>query len=42
MADEAVYIGPSAASESYLVSEKILQAALDTKVSHKNSNRFQP
>ena len=29
MADEAIYIGPSPSSESYLVS-KIIQAALDT------------
>ncbi|WP_084399851.1 acetyl/propionyl/methylcrotonyl-CoA carboxylase subunit alpha [Henriciella aquimarina] len=30
LADEAVHIGPSAASESYLVGEKIIQAAWDT------------
>lgn len=30
MADEAVLIGPSAASESYLVIDKIVQACLDT------------
>ena len=30
MADEAVFIGPAPASESYLVAEKILQAARDT------------
>jgi acetyl-CoA carboxylase biotin carboxylase subunit len=30
MADEAVFIGPAPASESYLVADKILQAALDT------------
>jgi len=30
MADEAVHIGPPAAAESYLVAEKILQAAKDT------------
>ncbi len=30
MADEAVYIGPSPASESYLVIEKIIQACRDT------------
>ena len=32
MADEAVYIGPAPAAESYLVIEKIIQAALDTGV----------
>jgi acetyl-CoA carboxylase, biotin carboxylase subunit len=31
MADEAVFIGPSPASESYLVGEKIIRAALDTE-----------
>ena len=31
MADEAVHIGPSTASESYLVMDKILQAIKDTK-----------
>src|SRR5690554_859823 len=30
MADEAVHIGPSPVAESYLVAEKIIQAALDT------------
>tara|TARA_B110001452_G_scaffold257199_1_gene251175 strand:+ start:3657 stop:5561 length:1905 start_codon:yes stop_codon:yes gene_type:complete len=30
MADESVSIGPSSSSESYLVGEKIIQAALDT------------
>ena len=30
MADEAVHIGPSAAAESYLIPEKIIQAAKDT------------
>jgi propionyl-CoA carboxylase alpha chain len=30
MADEAVHIGPPAAAESYLIAEKILQAAKDT------------
>jgi propionyl-CoA carboxylase alpha chain len=30
MADEAVHIGPPAASESYLMADKILQAAKDT------------
>ncbi|PCI60862.1 MAG: acetyl/propionyl-CoA carboxylase subunit alpha [Kordiimonadales bacterium] len=30
MADEAVHIGPAAAAESYLIAEKILQAAKDT------------
>jgi propionyl-CoA carboxylase alpha chain len=30
MADEAVHIGPSVASESYLVTNKIIQACLDT------------
>lgn len=30
MADEAVHIGPPAASESYLLADKILQAAKDT------------
>ncbi|WP_262695601.1 acetyl-CoA carboxylase biotin carboxylase subunit [Kordiimonas aquimaris] len=30
MADEAVHIGPPAAAESYLIAEKILQAAIDT------------
>jgi len=30
MADEAVHIGPAAAAESYLVADKILQAAKDT------------
>ena len=30
MADEAVHIGPSAAAESYLIADKILQAAKDT------------
>ncbi|WP_255934131.1 biotin carboxylase N-terminal domain-containing protein [Kordiimonas sp. SCSIO 12610] len=30
MADEAVHIGPPAAAESYLVADKILQAAKDT------------
>lgn len=30
LADEAVYIGPSASSESYLVVKKIINAALDT------------
>ncbi|MFT7501098.1 MAG: 3-methylcrotonyl-CoA carboxylase alpha subunit, partial [Rheinheimera aquimaris] len=30
MADESVSIGPSPSSESYLVGEKIIQAALDT------------
>ena len=30
MADEAVHIGPSVASESYLVINKIIQACLDT------------
>ena len=32
MADESVSIGPSSSSESYLVGEKIIQAALDTGV----------
>ena len=30
MADESVYIGPAASSESYLVGSNIIQAALDT------------
>jgi len=30
MADEAVYIGPSPSTQSYLVKEKILQACIDT------------
>ena len=30
MADEAVHIGPAAAAESYLIADKILQAAKDT------------
>jgi len=30
MADEAIYIGPAASSESYLVGSNIIQAALDT------------
>lgn len=30
MADEAVYIGPSPSTQSYLLKEKILQACLDT------------
>ena len=30
MADEAVHIGPSVASESYLMINKIIQACLDT------------
>jgi propionyl-CoA carboxylase alpha chain len=30
MADEAVHIGPSASTQSYLVKDKILQACLDT------------
>ncbi|MFL6842817.1 MAG: biotin carboxylase N-terminal domain-containing protein, partial [Sphingomicrobium sp.] len=31
MADEAVHIGPSPARESYLVGEKIIEAAKSTK-----------
>ena len=30
MADEAVYIGPSASSQSYLVIDKIVQACIDS------------
>ena len=30
MADESVYIGPSPSTESYLVADRIIQAALET------------
>ena len=30
MADEAVYIGPAPSNESYLVVEKLIQAAIET------------